>query len=278
MAASVVYSTFGGRVLAENRGGVIRQYLPDPLGNTAALADTTGAITDTYTYWPYGEVRTHIGTSTSPLTFLGTLGYFVDFVKQLYVRSRHLRVDLTQWITLDNLWPIELPFAYCSAMPQSLTDYSGRSATEVCQLWPCMWPLITSSHRISPRKACLKCAPPKTANQICKKFPDDILTPIEIIQLQWMLEKCPACVTPIDTDQGSECCQNFQLGLGNTNPFSDAGTCSCQLACEKEIGSPAGCCGMSPGQILRGLKACLGESMPKKEDVLLAALQAAAEL
>ena len=75
---SVVYSTFGGRVLAENRGGVIRQYLPDPLGNTAALADTTGTITDTYTYWPYGEVRTHIGTSTTPLTFLGTLGYMVN--------------------------------------------------------------------------------------------------------------------------------------------------------------------------------------------------------
>ena len=125
---SVVYSTFGGRVLAENRGGVIRQYLPDPLGNTAALADTTGTITDTYTYWPYGEVRTHIGTSTTPLTFLGTLGYFVDSVKQLYVRARHLRVDLTQWMTVDPTWPSEGAYRYCRSTPTSAADPSGLFA------------------------------------------------------------------------------------------------------------------------------------------------------
>ena len=124
MAMSVVYSTLGGKVLAENRGGVIRQYLPDPLGNTAALADTTGTITDTYTYWPYGEVRTHIGTSTTPLTFLGTLGYFVDFVKQLYVRASHLRVDLTQWMTVDPVWPRMPPYAYVRR-PNMVADFLG---------------------------------------------------------------------------------------------------------------------------------------------------------
>ena len=126
MAASVVYSTFGGRVVAENRGGVIRQYVPDNLGSTVALLDTTGTVTDTYDYWPYGEERVHIGPSTTPLTFLGTLGYFKDFLNTLYVRARHLRVDLTRWMTVDSLYPKVRPYTYAGSAPAILTDPTGR--------------------------------------------------------------------------------------------------------------------------------------------------------
>ncbi|MHB8637348.1 MAG: hypothetical protein ACYC96_12835 [Fimbriimonadaceae bacterium] len=126
MAASVVYSTFGGRVVAESRGGVIRQYVPDNLGSTVALIDDAGNVTDTYDYWPYGEERVHVGTSTSPLTFLGTLGYFKDFLNMLYVRARHLRVDLTQWMTVDPLWPWQRAYGYARNTPETRTDPSGK--------------------------------------------------------------------------------------------------------------------------------------------------------
>lgn len=71
MAASVVYTTFAGQIVSENRGGVVKEYLPDPLGSTIALANSS-AITDTWDYWPYGEVMTRTGSTPTPFTFVGT--------------------------------------------------------------------------------------------------------------------------------------------------------------------------------------------------------------
>ncbi|HLK14992.1 MAG TPA: hypothetical protein VKT78_09315 [Fimbriimonadaceae bacterium] len=122
---SVVFSTFGGRIVAENRGGVIRQYVPDNLGSTVALIDTGGTVTDTYDYWPYGEERVHTGSSTTPFTFCGALGYFKDFLDMLYVRARHLRVDLTQWMTIDRLWPRQTAYQYAVSCPTLYFDPSG---------------------------------------------------------------------------------------------------------------------------------------------------------
>jgi len=149
MAMSVVYTTLGGRVVYENRGGTERSYLRDPLGNTVGLMDMTGTVTDTYAYWPYGEERVHTGSSSTPLTFLGTLGYFKDFLNMLYVRARHLRVDLTRWMTvdpLDQLRPLNLlelirrykissprggpgPYRYAQDEPTNLVDPTGTSPT-----------------------------------------------------------------------------------------------------------------------------------------------------
>src|SRR5271165_5116873 len=105
MAASVLYSTFNGHVIYENRGGTERTYMRDPLGNTIGLLDMNGNQTGSWTYQPYGEVQSRTGTSTTPLTFLGTLGYFVDFLNQVYVRARVFRADLTRWLTVDPVWP-----------------------------------------------------------------------------------------------------------------------------------------------------------------------------
>jgi len=125
MAMSVVYTTLGGRVVYENRGGTERSYLRDPLGNTVGLMDMSGTVTDTYDYWPYGEERVHTGSSITPLTFLGTLGYFKDFLNMLYVRARHLRGDLTRWLTIDRLWPLTRPYTYASSAPTMRADPSG---------------------------------------------------------------------------------------------------------------------------------------------------------
>lgn len=57
MAMSVVYSNFEGEIVHENRGGVERFYVPDTLGSTQALVDTSGATTDTFEYWSYGEEK-----------------------------------------------------------------------------------------------------------------------------------------------------------------------------------------------------------------------------
>ena len=62
MAMRVAYTVVNGRILSENRGGVKRDYVSDSLGSTVALLDSTQTKTDTWTYWPYGEVRTRTGT------------------------------------------------------------------------------------------------------------------------------------------------------------------------------------------------------------------------
>ncbi len=41
MALKVRYTVVNGQVLSENRGGVVRDYVPDPLGSTVALLDST---------------------------------------------------------------------------------------------------------------------------------------------------------------------------------------------------------------------------------------------
>jgi hypothetical protein len=57
MAMSVVYSNFEGEIVHENRGGVERFYDLDTLGSPQALVDTSGATTDTFEYWSYGEEK-----------------------------------------------------------------------------------------------------------------------------------------------------------------------------------------------------------------------------
>ena len=128
MAMSVVYTTINGQIVHENRGGVEAFYAPDTLGSTVALLSTTGSVTDTYTYQPYGEIVSHVGSSVTPFTFVGTLGYYLDVLgSQIYVRARYLRQALTRWQTLDPVWPFERAFAYVNCAPSHSTDPSGMS-------------------------------------------------------------------------------------------------------------------------------------------------------
>jgi RHS repeat-associated protein len=127
-ALSVIYSNFCGMVVSETRSGVESDYVSGTLGSTIGLMGSTGTLTDRWEYWPYGEVVSRTGTSATPLTFLGVLGYFQDVLsKLLYVSARHLRVDLARWLTLDPLWPAQKAFGYVANMPTEIADPSGLS-------------------------------------------------------------------------------------------------------------------------------------------------------
>lgn len=133
MAMSVVYSNFCGMITHENRGGTERAYMPDPLGSTAALLDNSQNKTDTWEYWPYGEVASRTGTNSTPFTFCGIWGYFKDLPDRLiYVRARFLRPDLALWATVDPLWPSQAPFTYTSDAPVIFTDSSGQLHDKRC--------------------------------------------------------------------------------------------------------------------------------------------------
>jgi RHS repeat-associated protein len=126
MPMKVRYTSFLGRVVREHRAGTVRDYGRDTLGSTAALYDEAGTKTDEFHYWPYGEVRSHTGSSATPLTYVGTLGYFMDAASRYYVRARVYRADLGRWTSVDPLWPREPAYGYAGGMPNGRVDPSGR--------------------------------------------------------------------------------------------------------------------------------------------------------
>src|SRR5258708_941623 len=101
MAMKTRYTTVNGEVIAEKRSGVRHEYVPDPLGSTIALVDATQAQTDTFAYWPYGEIRTRTGTTVTPLQYVGTAGYYRDSASRTYVRARMLNTQQGRWLTPD---------------------------------------------------------------------------------------------------------------------------------------------------------------------------------
>lgn len=104
MTTTVRYTVLDGEVIAEKRAGSRKQYVPDPLGSTVALLDSTQVQTDTFTYWPYGEEVSRTGTTPTPFRFVGTAGYYRDSANKTYVRARYLDMAKGRWLTED---PIE---------------------------------------------------------------------------------------------------------------------------------------------------------------------------
>ena len=177
MTMAVVYSNFCGMVVSETRNGVESDYISDPLGSNIGLMNSAGAMTDRWEYWPFGEVVSRTGTSVTPLTFLGVIGYFKDQLDKLfYVRARHLRVDLARWLTVDPLWPSQTSYCYAQNNPVAKSDPSGLWPWDDCGYFNWANPGICSQsqydqcaescgNNCSPLVACVK--PPFTCNSTC---------------------------------------------------------------------------------------------------------------
>ena len=147
---TVRYTVIDGEIIAEKRNGVRKQYVPDPLGSTVAMLDNTQTQTDTFSYWPYGEVASRTGTTPTPFQYVGTKGYYTDSTSRTYVRARTLNTTKGRWQTQDPIgfyggdWNL---YTYSAVNPVSLLDYSGLAyspgiARENCMVSaydPCTW-------------------------------------------------------------------------------------------------------------------------------------------
>ncbi len=126
MALTAVFTTFGGIMVHENRGGVETEYIPDPLGSCIGCRSMSGVSTYGATYWPFGEIRSETGSNSSKWGFIGLLGYYRDFATLLYVRARFYKPDLGRWLTIDPLWPLfSQAYLYCKNSPGRYVDPSG---------------------------------------------------------------------------------------------------------------------------------------------------------
>ncbi len=98
---TVCYNVIYGEVFSETRDGVRKVYIPDALGNTVAMMDSTGAFTDTFDYFPSGTVASRTGTTPTPFQWVGNKGYYRDNSKRVHVRARNFHVNLGRWAETD---------------------------------------------------------------------------------------------------------------------------------------------------------------------------------
>ena len=119
------YTTVNGRILRQNKDGVVHNFVSDPLGSVVMVRDTSGNTVYEAEYDPYGNVQSETGTNPSSLGYVGTLGYIKDSATSMYVRARYLLSNLGRWLTKDPLWPSEAGYVYAGAAPSISVDPSG---------------------------------------------------------------------------------------------------------------------------------------------------------
>lgn len=128
---TVRYNVASGQILAEERGNQRLLYRSDALGSTVSLYDGKRNMTNSFTYWPYGETRTRAGSTGTKYKFVGTLGCRTQSDGGIYMRSRVEQPKHGRWITVDPLWPNEFPYSYADNEPTTITDSLGSSTNHV---------------------------------------------------------------------------------------------------------------------------------------------------
>lgn len=113
------------RLVAETRSGTRCYHQHDALGSTIALIDSSANVTDTYRYWPYGEVSAATGSTETPFKFCGAWGYHTDKTGRCYVRRRMLNAKLSRWQSVDAVWPRQPSYCYVGNSPLSHIDPTG---------------------------------------------------------------------------------------------------------------------------------------------------------
>ena len=120
-----IYGPTGTPLEALGGTGSASYYLTDALGSTRALAGTSGAITGTYNYTPYGAVESHTGTATTALQYAG--GYTDPETSLNYLINRYYDPNTGVFTTTDPLLDItNQPYTYADNNPTNLTDPTGQ--------------------------------------------------------------------------------------------------------------------------------------------------------
>jgi len=118
--------TYGNDLLSDGT----HSFLTDALGSTRGLADSTGALTDSYAYTPYGELANHDGTSENSFLFTGEQRDAET--DNYYLRARYYNPTTTRFLSRDTydgklIDPIsQNHYLYAGANPVMYVDPSGH--------------------------------------------------------------------------------------------------------------------------------------------------------
>lgn len=132
------YNIYGlgliARILPDN---TTHYYHYDSRGSTVALTDATEAITDSYSYDPFGNPIATTGVNTSPFRFLGRHGVLDEGDSLNYIRARYYDTEQQRFVNKDSKSGLDAMtqtlnrYAYAINNPARMVDVSGFSASEV---------------------------------------------------------------------------------------------------------------------------------------------------
>jgi len=114
-------------------GNKVYLYHFDQAGNTLALTDAGGTVTDAYAYDPYGRLLARTGSTTQPFTFSGAWGARQEGESgTLYqMGARYYDAATGRFLTPEPLWPqvdeprAVNPYQYALADPLCRVDPTG---------------------------------------------------------------------------------------------------------------------------------------------------------
>lgn len=115
----------GGLPIEQITGTTILWFFHDHIGSTRALTDNTGTLAGAYDYTPYGHVRKHTGTATTPLQY--TSGHTDPLTGFVYLRARLYDPATAQFLTQDPAFNnTGQYYAYANNNPLNNIDPTGR--------------------------------------------------------------------------------------------------------------------------------------------------------
>ncbi|MBP7868047.1 MAG: chitobiase/beta-hexosaminidase C-terminal domain-containing protein [Acidobacteria bacterium] len=122
-------------------------YHYDPLGNTVALTDLYGSVTDSYAYLPFGEISRYSGPHKNPFTYTGKFGVTQERNGLYFMRARFYDPNTRTFLSQDEIGGV-------LGDPQSLNRYSYAKNNPMVNVDPTgtnifkaafdTWELVTS--------------------------------------------------------------------------------------------------------------------------------------
>jgi len=114
-----------------NASGTATYYHYDQTGNTAALTNQAGTITDRIAYSPYGTIRYRTGTTDTPFLFGGFFGVLTDANGLINMRARYYNPLTMRFINSDPARDGLNWYAYANGNPLAFADPTGLGAAKV---------------------------------------------------------------------------------------------------------------------------------------------------
>ncbi len=152
------YYTRGAEIISQERNGAISYYLTDGHGSVRQLADSTGAVTDTYVYDAWGNLISSTGTTENSYLYCGEQ---LDSTTGLYyLRARYMNPATGTFITQDTypgtiFDPTSLhKYLYANADPVMNVDPSGYSAENDLDFYKQAWITIDQAIEYERKLIC----------------------------------------------------------------------------------------------------------------------------
>jgi RHS repeat-associated protein len=129
-AAQSADYTYGNGLVSQTSATATAWYAFDASGNTSALTDQAGTVTDTYSYLPFGQSLSSTGSTPNPFGFAGQYGLRSDGSSLLAAGVRNYDPSTGHFTSPDTAAaPATSDYAYGNNDPVDYVDPTGSSGT-----------------------------------------------------------------------------------------------------------------------------------------------------